>query len=327
MGETTGISWTDHTFNAWWGCQRVSPGCEHCYAEAWAKRTGLGWGPQAERRMMSDAYWKQPLKWNRAAAQAGVRRRVFCSSMADVFESRGDDVGVLLAGARLKLWALIEATPNLDWQLLTKRPENIARMLPPEWLAAPRPNVWLGTTCEDQRRADDRLHVLREVPAAVLFVSAEPLLECVDLFRCTTCEGTGTSRGGGLACVDCAVLADTASGGRRGNGRSGRRRLDWVIVGGESGPGARPFVLDWARRIIADCKAAGTPCFFKQAGARPEERGRVDYVPFSDEARAAYGEAGPRDRIVRLRLKDKKGGDLSELPAGLNVRQFPEVSA
>lgn len=252
MGETTGISWTDHSFNCWWGCQRVSPGCENCYAEAFDKRTGgAHWGP-GERRFFGEKHWAEPLKWNAAAEKAGVRRRVFCASMADVFEDRRD-----LDAERAKLWPLILATPALDWLLLTKRPENVPALAP--YVVWPR-NVWIGTTVEDQKRADERIPLLRAVPAAVRFLSAEPLLEPLDLY------------------------------GRLDG-------IDWVIVGAESGPGARPFKVQWIQDIAGACRHVAL--FIKQIGAAPAD--------------------------LDIKLRDRKGGDMSEWPEWLRVRQFPEV--
>jgi len=170
----TAIAWTDHTFNPWWGCVRVSPACEHCYAEAFAKRVGQAvWGPKAPRRFFSDKHWAEPLKWNRAAEREGVRRRVFCASMADVFEDREE-----LTEHRERLWDLIVATPGLDWLLLTKRPENAPELLPPTWwvLTGLPPNVWIGTTVESPAYFK-RVEALRRIPARVRFLSCEPLLE------------------------------------------------------------------------------------------------------------------------------------------------------
>lgn len=295
MGENSKIEWTDHTFNPWVGCQRVSPGCEHCYAEAYARRVGHGstkpalWGPAADRRVTSDANWRQPIKWDRDAAREGVRRRVFCASLADVFEDRPE-----LTEPRARLYALIDATPHLDWLLLTKRPENAARL----WTVASagdhgsrhmalptarevwRPNVWLGTTVEDQRRADERIPHLLAVPAAVRFLSCEPLLGPVSLARwmrsATSAAGEGldTSR----TCDQCGwspfvgwPIEDTRCPGAREWGDCDgtlrpAARIDWVIAGGESGPGARPMHPDWARSLRDQCESAGVPFLWKQWG-------------------------------------------------------------
>ena len=169
MAENSRIEWTDHTFNPWWGCTKVSPACDNCYAEAWAKRTGHAvWGAKTDRRFLSEFYWKQPLRWNREAKKQRRRERVFCASMADVFEWRAD-----LKPWRTRLWALIDETPHLDWLLLTKRPHLAQRLAP--WGDSWPENVWLGTTVESQRFADKRMHHLVNVPARVRFVSCEPL--------------------------------------------------------------------------------------------------------------------------------------------------------
>ena len=175
MARDSAIEWTGHTFNPWWGCTKVSPACDHCYAETWAKRTGHHvWGAKSPRRRLSDDYWDQPLRWDQDAAQAGRRARVFCASMADVFEwSRGLD------GLRERLWELVERTPNLDWLLLTKRP-HLARRLAP-WADAWPVHVWLGTTVENQHFADRRIRFLLDVPCRYRFLSCEPLLGPVDL--------------------------------------------------------------------------------------------------------------------------------------------------
>lgn len=269
----------------------MSEGCEHCYAESFAKRTGHDvWGPKSERRAMSDSYWAQPLKWNLAAKRSGVRHRVFCSSMADVFEAR-DDLDV----HRARLWKLIEATPWLDWQLLTKRPQNFKTLLPKPWLRKRMPhNVWLGVTVENQERANERLPILVSTPARVRFVSAEPLLGPV-----------------GLAIWLYHGVCEAEPGD------SDYDAVDWVIVGGESGPGSRPFALDWARKIIADCKKAHCAVFFKQAGAHPIDPINLTGLPLLPEVTPL---------VQVLRLKDRKGGDLGELPPDLHVREFPETN-
>lgn len=174
MGAETKIEWCDHTFNPWIGCTKVSPGCANCYAavntftRAQRAHGRELWGPDAARHVTSEAKWREPIRWDAAAKAAGIRRRVFCASMADVFEDRPD-----LAEPRARLAYVIGKTPNLDWLLLTKRPENIARL----WITdVVPPNVWLGTTVEDQERADERIPHLLAVPAAVRFLSVEPLL-------------------------------------------------------------------------------------------------------------------------------------------------------
>jgi protein gp37 len=228
MGKDSRIEWTHHTFNPWWGCVNVSPACDHCYAETWAKRVGSQvWGPKAERRFFSDAHWKEPLKWNAEAATSG-RRRVFCASMADVFENRSD-----LKDPRARLFELIEATPHLDWLVLTKR-IHLVRKLTPKGKSLPW-NVWLGTTAENQEYADKRIpYLLDHVEASVRFLSCEPLLSGLDLSKYL-------------------------------RPREGAR-IDWVIAGGESGPGARPMNPAWAEGLQKQCRDASVAFHFKQWG-------------------------------------------------------------
>ncbi|MGD9798878.1 MAG: DUF5131 family protein [Acidimicrobiia bacterium] len=237
MGATTAIAWTDHTFNPWWGCTNVSPGCDHCYAETFAKRTGHDvWGKDGERRFFGDKHWAEPLRWDRQAAEAGVRRLVFCASMADVFEPRSD-----LDEERWRLWRLIVATPHLTWQLLTKRPEQVMRFVPIDWQGSWPAHVWIGTTVEDQERADLRIPRLLAIPAPVRFLSCEPLLGPVSLAAATP-----------------AAVVDG---------------IGWVIAGGESGPGHRPLDVDHARWLRDQCKSEGIPFFFKQHGGRTPSAG------------------------------------------------------
>jgi protein gp37 len=224
VGENSAIEWTHHTFNPWRGCARVSEGCRHCYAETLSKRNPkvLGtWGVDGARVMAAESYWRLPVKWNAEAAAVGERRRVFCASLADVFEDRPD-----LVDARGRLWRLIHDTPQLDWLLLTKRPENVTVMAP-GWFWCWPANAWLGTTVEN-RDALRRIDHVRDSGAPVVFLSIEPLLE-------------------DLGPVDL-------------------RGVSWVIVGGESGHGARPMYPEWARAIRDQCVAAGVPFFFKQWG-------------------------------------------------------------
>lgn len=247
MGETTAISWTHHTFNPWWGCTKVSEACRNCYAERDANRFAPGlWGPEAPRKPASEATWREPLRWDRAAAKAGERRRVFCASMADVFEDRRD-----LDEPRARLWGLIEATPNLDWLLLTKRPEAVVRLAPGRWVegsASFPQNVWLGTTAENQAAADERIPHLLRVPARVRFLSCEPLLGYVDL---------------GRAFSKADEHGELSS--PRTN-RDGSMAVSWVIAGGESGAAARPMHPTWVRSLRDQCAEAGVPFHFKQWG-------------------------------------------------------------
>lgn len=222
------IEWTHHTFNPWWGCERVSPACKHCYAETLAHRFGLDvWGKFSDRRWLSDAYWRQPLAWDRQAREQRTRARVFCASMADVFEDRRD-----LDPWRERLWALIALTPNLDWLLLTKRPECVAGLVP--WDAVWPDNVWLGATVENQKWADRRAPLLIKFPAAVRFVSCEPLLGSVDL---------------------SPWLKGPAE-----------RTIDWVIAGGESGHHARPMSPEWLKALRDQCRVHSVAFHFKQWG-------------------------------------------------------------
>lgn len=163
MGKTTGIEWCDATFNPWWGRAKVSPACKSCYAEAFAKRVGQKvWGETSDRRFFGEGHWTEPERWSRDAQKAGIRRRVFCASMADVFEDRRD-----LDEHRERLWNLIERTPWLDWLLLTKRPENHG-MVPLAWQTGSRhpANVWLGCTAENQEYVDSRTSHLLEIGRA-----------------------------------------------------------------------------------------------------------------------------------------------------------------
>ena len=266
MAETTEISWCDSTMNPWIGCTKVSPGCDNCYAatqDKFRKWTPEGWG--GPRQRTSAANWKKPLQWNRDAtafqAQHGRRQRVFCASLADVFDNEVPEEW------RFDLYELWDQTPHLDWLVLTKRIGNAAKMLP--WVAdndqpgcAPLPNVWLGATIVNQEEADRDIPKLLAVPARVRFLSCEPLLGPVDL---RTLHHDGT--------VEINALTGDHGVTRPLAGRSDRR-IDWVIVGGESGPGARPMHPAWARSLRDQCAAADVPFHFKQWGEWAEHVGR-----------------------------------------------------
>jgi protein gp37 len=226
MAKDSSIEWTHHTFNPWWGCVKVSPGCKNCYAETFAHRIGQDiWGARASRRFFGDAHWLEPVKWNSEAVSQGVRRRVFCASMADVFENRAE-----LNKVRHRLWRLIAETPALDWLLLTKRPERVATTVP--WGNLWPGNVWIGATAENQKWAEKRIPALLGLSATVRFLSCEPLLGPLDISRWLT----------------------------------GVRHLDWVIAGGESGHKARPMNPAWARSLRDQCRSADVPFHFKQWG-------------------------------------------------------------
>ena len=235
MAETK-IEWADFTFNPWVGCQKVSPGCDRCYAEGWAKRSGqVQWGPHAARRRTSLENWRKPLRWATQASDRLIgtgRPRVFCASLADVFDNQVPEAW------RHDLWMLIGQTAELDWLLLTKRPENVEKMLPYSWRTTgePYPNVWLGFTAEDQEHFDRRWKIMREIPATVRFCSYEPAIGPLRLYKSTPPLYT--------------------------------EGLDWLICGGESGHGHREMDQQWEEDIRLDCAEAGVAYFFKQRSGK-----------------------------------------------------------
>ncbi len=238
MSANSAIEWTDHTFNIAWGCTKISPGCVNCYADTLSHRYGFDvWGPDTARRVFGVKHWNEPMKWNREAGMLGRPAKVFCSSMCDLFEDHPT-----IDQERAKLWPLIRATPNLIWQLLTKRADRIAACLPGDW-GAGYPNVWLGVSVESQEYADARIPRLCDVPAAVRFLSVEPMLGPVKL--CSGCPGCPS---------DCGWAK-----GKRMPGLAGPSGISWVIVGGESGPKSRPMHPDWARSLRDQCAAASVP--------------------------------------------------------------------
>lgn len=382
MGENSAIQWTHHTFNPWMGCAKAHAGCTNCYAEKALPvsiRPGgpLKWGEVwqgGERVVKADSGWREPLKWARDAAKEGERRRVFCSSLADVLEvpplpPPGIDATLYRQGvervetargemhrARERVWETIWATarmcpecgptleaghdfgckmaevpamdprPGLDWLLLTKRPEN--------WRVVPehiRPLVWLGTSISDQKTADEWVPRLLDAEGFRLrFLSVEPLVGPVDLSRwlpggrwymarCRDCGYTGSTAtfrevqydgDADVACPKCSSLK---------NDDDVTLRIGWVIVGGESGPKARPCDVEWVRDIVRQCREVGVPCFVKQLGYRAtDERNGL----------AGAGLAVPPEALplVSRRLKDKHGGDTAEWPEDLRVQAFPEVA-
>jgi protein gp37 len=295
MGENTAIEWADHTLNWWTGCEAISPGCEHCYAATWAKRAGRVF---SERRLTSASIHALPAKWQREAAEFrklhGRRQRVFVNSLADWADNQ------VPQDWRISLLRAIREAPDVDFLLLTKRIGNVHRMLERALTdghmltsrdsAWPWPNIWIGISVVNQEEADRDIPKLLDLPAAVRFLSCEPLLDELRLQRYLDVD----------------------------------QPLDWVIVGGESGPGARAFNLKWARDIARQCKLFGTACFVKQLGANP----------IYQAGRSVKSE-GPGFRLsvtelqidTDIALIDRKGGDWSEWPPDLRIREFPRSAA
>lgn len=312
MAAFSDIAWCHHTLNGWWGCEKIQPECLNCYAEEQDDRFPVNgerhWGKDAPRRFFGDAHWNAPLQWARFARELNERHRVFCASMSDVFEDRRD-----LDVHRARLWELIKATPELDWLLVTKRVGVARRLLPwvgpnpmpwpNAWLGTteaersfkpwtgsdctPWPNVWLGTSAGTAETLQENGSQLLMTPAALRFLSMEPLLEDVEIPNDWLAPFHERD----------ASLRPTP-------------KIDWVIVGGESDNGGRvknprTMGLRWARRILEQCDRAGTPFFMKQTGSR------LDRI----------------DSAVLGQPKHKKGGDPNEWPEDLRVQQFPKVAA
>ena len=267
MGKASAIEWLSyvapdgrvipgHTWSPWEGCAKVSPGCAHCYAWARDGRHLIEavdhWGADAPRLMHSEEYWRHPHRWSRWAEREGVRVRVF-PSLCDPFEHYVGPSATQLDEARRRMWRVVRETPHLDWVLLTKRPENFRWMLP--WMLSGDeawPNVWLLVSCETQEHLDARVPPLLATRAIVRGVSAEPLLGPIDATR--------------------VLLLG---------------RIDWVIVGGESGAGARSMRPEWARAIRDECRAAGVPFFFKQWGSKREMGRQLDGQTWDEFPRAS----------------------------------------
>lgn len=336
MGSKSSIEWTDATWTpirvrsaagerVGWGCEKVSDGCKNCYAETLNKRlgTGLPYAVGAVTKAGGEYFLDEkmltaPLRWRKP-------RRVFVCSMTDLFGEWVPDEWID------RMFAVMALTPQHTYQVLTKRPERMREYISgDDWgyesradaigeameamsgrpvsgdpsddsydaLPWPLPNVWLGTSVEDQPAADKRIPELLATPAAVRFVSYEPALGPVDFatYKVET----------GLWKFDkWAIPAG----------------LHWVIVGGESGPAARPFDIAWARRAVAQCKAAGVACFVKQLGAKPFEVLHEMRAPGPGAPVGMIGRTVPVE--VPLKLKNLKGGDMSEWPEDLRVREMP----
>lgn len=293
MSVGTSIEWTDATWNPVVGCEPVSPGCLNCYAASMARRLeGMGrdgytpicvQGRPLERIVRTvngravftgsvrfrEEVLSEPHRWRRP-------RRVFVCSMSDLFHEGVTDAQIEA------VFEAMSATPQHTYQVLTKRPERMAMFLR-GWI--PAGNIWLGTSCEDQQRFDERVRHLLNCRGSVRFLSCEPLLEPIDFRQLPSDPERRICWG----------------------------RIDWVIVGGESGPRARPCQLEWIRSIVHQCQAAGVPCFVKQLGA-------VQLMPSADPSQSFA-----TVKLNRSRLKDPKGGDPDEWPADLRVRAMPMV--
>ncbi len=314
------IEWTDVTWNPTRGCSRVSPGCEHCYAERQAHRmnhpggayegltrmTARGPTWTGEVRLVSDQI-DAPLRWKKP-------RMVFVDSMSDLFHEKVDTEFIR------SVFEVMAACPQHTFQLLTKRPRQMQKVI--DWIAVtfdgsvgtprnrqtleripwPLPNVWLGVSCENQDAADARIPLLLDTPAAVRFVSAEPLLGPINFSGKPTTPKTQ---------------------GAAANQDLGIRKLHWVIVGGESGPGARPCWVDSIRRIVDQCRAAGVATFVKQLGARPYQIGESP----EPECNCREFDCEHRSQIPPvkwLKLKSRKGSDPAEWPADLRIQEMPK---
>jgi len=302
MGTETAIAWTHSTFNPWWGCTKVSPACDHCYAESIAKAYGHRvWGAGAPRRYFGDKHWQEPLKWERAAQKNGKPHRVFCASMADVFDN---EVG---QEHRERLWSLILETPNLTWQLLTKRIGNAPGMLPADFGPDTYPNVWVGMTVVTQDEVDRDIGKLRAIPARVRWLSVEPQLE------------------------EIRIPED----------------VNWVVTGGESGAKARPYSIEWARSVVRQCREIGAVPFVKQAGSLHKAGEFTSFDQWVNKAKSWIGGTGAAcfdahgraceygAHFMRARdeetfpvsyygrWKDRAGADPSEWPEDIRVREFP----
>jgi protein gp37 len=299
MSNTTGISWCDATFNPWWGCSKVSPACDHCYAERDAKRFAplrVLWGAGAERRTFGEKHWNEPRRWARTLpAKLGRRPRVFCASMADVFDNQAP------VEERVRLFRLIAETPELDWLLLTKRIGNAWPMMLEVAKRCgggkqPMGNVWLGATVVNQAEADRDIPKLLATPAHVRFLSIEPMIGPVDLRHLQP----------GDPPTEIDALAGTHGVLHPHRGTCGR--IDWVIAGGESGPHARPANPGWFRSLRDQCTAVGVPFHFKQWG---------EWVP--EDHHRAIGDCGHQPALP-IRVGKRAAGRMLD---GVEHNGFP----
>ena len=346
MGDRTGIAWTDATWNPIRGCSRVSEACRHCYAERYATRfSGAGLPYEGLTRAgkwtgevrVVERHFLDPLRWEKP-------RRIFVNSMSDLFHPHVTDETID------RVFAVMALAPQHTFQVLTKRPERMREYLTvgtgrysavlhaAEWVrelfpetnrigisnpcAIPLPNVWLGVSVEDQATADARVPLLLQTPAAVRFVSYEPALGPVDFADLVIERSAGSETH--FDALTCDVDAED-------DGETAGNTLDWIIVGGESGPRARPFHVEWAGQTIADCNVAGVACFVKQLGAHAQCD--MAYWDAHERELDALVDLGRRCDVdgnparMRLPLRDRAGADPAEWPKDLRVREFPTFPA
>ena len=295
MAKNSAIEWTDHTFNPWEGCTKISPACDNCYAaERAARYKTVEWG--GPRRRTSKSNWNKPLKWERQAStfafEEGRRQRVFCASLADVFDNQVPEEW------RADLWDLIRACPSLDWLLLTKRPQNIEKMLPEFWDEI-KGRIWLGTTVENQEVAERNIPHLLKHDSAVRFLSIEPILEAIELENYININSYELWPLSG-------EVTDMFRPFKIGF------KVDWVIAGGESGRNARPASVSWIRSLRDQCRRQRTPFLFKQWG---------EWAPVSHHMQNASNlNFDWRTRSVRV--GKKKAGRYLD---GLEHTEFPNV--
>lgn len=346
MSENSSIGWTDHTFNSWWGCVKVHAGCTHCYAESFDKRVGGShWGNGPRRMILGE--WGKPAKWNAEAIEKfGRRARVFFCSMCDLFEDyngpvvdqQGNPVPIpgdtghwTVPALRQRVFNIIEKTPNLTPLLLTKRPENIRAMVPHYWLDNWPEHVWTGTSPCNQETADACIPDLLSVPGRH-FLSCEPLIGPLDLLRV---------KAGALCPQRPAHRVDVLRGGtwdlRTGMvparelpefvNHSDMARIEWVIVGGESGK-ARPCNVAWIRSVVKQCGDSGTPCFVKQLGSNvvcrnDEISDWLDECSMSLDCVETEGVRMQGDLVTMVGL-GRKGDNPDLWPSDLRVQNWPE---
>ncbi len=313
------IEWTDRTWNPVTGCTKVSAGCANCYAETWAHRgmgewKGRGFGEVKTHydRLELPLHWKKP-------------QRIFVNSMSDLFHEKVPMEFIEC------VFETMDRSPQHTFQILTKRPERMLRVLR-DW--TPRPNIWLGVSAESQRMADDRIPVLMKLPAAVRFLSVEPMLEGIDIkkflphWACQKCGKKLFNHELDLEKELCSPGCNPKWAVENGHQTTGK--IDWVICGGESGHGARPFNVEWARSLRDQCKAVGTSFFMKQMGKNVFDRNDQGFDgevaknwPTGTMYREGKYSEPCQGALLEIKLKDRKGGDPEEWPTDLRIREFP----